>query len=181
MKQKRCKCCREMFIPSRPLQAVCSPLCAHQSAINSRQKLQRKETKEKLEKLKTRSQWLKEAQVEFNKYIRERDSDLPCISCGRFHTGSYDAGHYRSTGAAPQLRFDEANCHKQCVPCNQFKSGNAIEYRIGLVQRIGLGEVERLERDNTPANFSIEDAKRIKAEYRAKYKALKGEVDKCKE
>ncbi len=173
MRLKRCKACRQQFNPTRPLQAVCSPLCAHQHAINSREKLQRKETKEKLQALKTRSQWLKEAQVEFNKFIRERDRDLPCISCGRFHTGSYDAGHFRSTGAAPQLRFDEANCHKQCVPCNQFKSGNAIEYRIGLVKRIGVEAVEALERNNEPAKFSIEDAKRIKAEYKQKLKALK--------
>lgn len=142
--------------------------CAAEYARQVREKEERKELRARKEKLKTRSQWLKEAQIEFNRYIRERDRDLPCISCGRFHGGSYDAGHYRSVGAAPQLRFNEDNCHKQCVPCNQHKSGNAIEYRRGLVERIGLQRVAILEANSETISWTIDDAKRIKAEYKAK-------------
>lgn len=142
--------------------------CAAEYARQVREKAERKELRARKEKLKTRSQWLKEAQIEFNRYIRERDRDLPCISCGRFHSGAYDAGHYRSVGAAPQLRFDETNCHKQCVPCNQHKSGNAIEYRQGLISKIGRERVESLEGNNCIVKWTIEDAKRIKAEYKAK-------------
>ena len=46
------------------------------------------------------------------------------------------------------------------------------DYRIGLIKRIGLVEVERLEADNTERRWTIEDAKRIKAEYKAKYNEL---------
>lgn len=42
------------------------------------------------------------------------------------------------------------------------------DYRIGLIKRIGLVEVERLEADNTERRWTIEDAKRIKVEYKAK-------------
>lgn len=175
MKDKRsksCPVCREEFTPLRPLQKVCSPICAREHARAKREQQERREIRQKLNNLKTRTQWLKEAQSEFNRYIRERDRDLPCISCGRFHTGSYDAGHYRSVGAAPHLRFNEDNCHKQCVPCNQYKSGNAIEYRIRLIERIGYEAVNSLEKNNESIRYTIEDAKRIKAEYRAKTKAL---------
>jgi hypothetical protein len=70
----------------------------------------------------------------------------------------------------PALRFDEDNCHRQCVPCNQHKSGNAIEYRIGLVARIGVGRVERLEGPHAAAKHSIEELKAIKLKYRARLK-----------
>jgi 5-methylcytosine-specific restriction endonuclease McrA len=153
----------------------CTPECAQEYARIEREKKDRKETRTKLTALKTRSEWLKEAQVEFNRYIRERDRDLPCISCGRFHGGSYDAGHYRSVGAAPHLRFNEDNCWRQCVPCNQHKAGNAIEYRIHLVERIGTERVSSLESDNSVRKWSIDDAKRIKAEYRDKFKELQRE------
>jgi hypothetical protein len=62
------------------------------------------------------------------------------------------------------------------VPCNQHKSGNAVEYRLGLIARIGLARVEALESDQTPRHYTIEDLKQIKATYKAKLKALKEAV-----
>lgn len=79
-------------------------------------------------KLKTK------AQKVFNAWIRERDKDKGCISCG----GSVDhAGHYFSVGQYSGLRFDETNVHGQCVGCNCFKHGNLIEYGMGIVNRYG--------------------------------------------
>jgi hypothetical protein len=134
---------------------------------------ERRTVKMKLERLKTTRALLKEAQTAFNAFIRERDKSLPCISCGRFHTGAYDAGHYRSTGAAPSLRFDENNCHRQCVPCNQHKSGNIIEYRIGLIKKVGIKEVERIEGPLPEVKWTREAAREIKALYVAKLKELR--------
>lgn len=135
-------------------------------------KAERKDYRERKEALKSRRDWLNEAQVAFNAFIRERDRFQPCISCGNAHASSWDAGHYRSVGAAPGLRFNEDNVHKQCVPCNQHKSGNAIEYRIGLKRRIGEAKVDSLECFNEVVKWTIEDAKRIKADYKAKLKQL---------
>ena len=102
-----------------------------------------------------------------------RDKDEPCISCGRYHVGKYDAGHYRSVGACPELRFCELNVHKQCVPCNQHKSGNVIEYRINLVNKIGADKVTWLERqDQEPKKYTVEECKAIIAYYKAKCKEL---------
>ena len=178
-KPRKCRVCKEAYQPARPLQTVCSPACAIEQAHAARAKAERiagiedrKTIRIKLDKLKTLSKWLREAQSAFNGFIRERDKDQPCISCGRFHQGAHDAGHYRSVGAAGPLRFDEQNVHRQCVPCNQHKSGNVLEYRIGLIKRIGQAAVDRLEGPLPETKWTIEQAKAIKAEYIAKRRAF---------
>jgi hypothetical protein len=176
IKPRKCAVCPEKFQPQRPMQRVCGHVCAAEDAKRKREKQARKELVEGRLALKSRSAWLADAQTVFNSFIRTRDAHLPCISCGRFHTGSYDAGHYRSVGSMPALRFDEDNCHRQCVPCNQHKSGNVVEYRIGLVARIGVKRVAQLEGPQAPAKYTIEDAKAIKAEYKAKLKQLQADI-----
>ena len=165
MRNKKCKTCKQEFQPSRPLQSVCSPHCAYQLAIQKREKAEKKAIAQKRSELKTRSEYMKEAQSAFNKYIRLRDAEQPCISCGRFHTGQYHAGHYRSVGSAPELRFDEQNVWKQCQPCNTHLSGNLINYRQRLINRIGVAAVERLEGKHEPKKYSVEELKEIKAKY----------------
>jgi len=78
----------------------------------------------------------------FNKFIRERDKEDGCISCG----GSVEnAGHYYESGQHPELRYDEENVNGQCIKCNKWNSGNLIEYRKGLVRKIGEDGVKRLD------------------------------------
>lgn len=181
-KETKCKVCGKPFIKTfSSTQKVCSPVCAIKLARDNAQKAQeqaeKKKLKERKAKLKGRSEWLKEAQSVFNKFIRLRDKDQPCISCGRYHQGKYDAGHYRSVGACPELRFCEINCFRQCVPCNQHKSGNIIEYRINLVKRIGADKVAWLERqDHEPKKYTIEDCKEIIKYYKAKIKELENDL-----
>ena len=172
-KAKTCKACKLKFTPIVALQMVCSPVCAYFYTMELRKKKEclealqsRRETKLKLDKLKTKSEWLKDAQKEFNAYIRQRDKSLPCISCGRYHDGKIDAGHYRTVGSSPHLRFDERNCHAQCQPCNRHKSGDIINYRRNLIQRLGQAIVEEIESDNKPKHYTIDDIKAIKAKYK---------------
>ncbi len=108
-----------------------------------------------------------------NQYIRLRDADLPCVSCGRFHDGQWHAGHFRSAGGHPELRFEPLNIWRQCAPCNTHKSGDLVNYRAELVRRIGAEKVEWLEGPHEAKRYTIDDLKAIKAEYRAKIKALK--------
>lgn len=169
---RKCSYCREQFQPFRMGQKACSVECACQVAREKREKEERKADKVKRDKLKSRSDWLKEAQQSFNRWIRLRDDKEPCISCGRHHEGQFHAGHYLSTGARPELRFDEMNVHKQCQPCNTHLSGNLVLYRKALIAKIGLSEVERLESDHEPKKYSIEELKAIKAEYTRKAKGL---------
>ena len=172
IKPKTCRICKAEFIPDRPLQRVCGFKCAIAVYHEKQEKDRKKDIRERKVKLKSKSDWLREAQSDFNKFIRVRDSELHCISCGRPHVGQYHAGHYRSVGAAPELRFNEDNVHKQCSPCNNFKSGNAIEYRINLVKKIGMAKVMQLETKHEPNHYTIDDIKEIKAIYRAKWKSL---------
>ena len=134
------------------------------------------ETKTRRDKIKSKTEWLNEAQAAFNQYIRARDQEkgLGWISCGTTMLDiQYHAGPYRTRKAAPQLRFDEAQVWLQCATCNNHLSGNLISYRRELLNRIGQAEVDRIECDNSEARFTIEDAKRIKAEYKAKLAELK--------
>lgn len=189
MKTKKCKICRNEFTPVKPMQSVCSTECALsmvsvKKAKRERAKVvqDRRETKAKLEKLKTRSEWIKEAQIEFNKYIRLRDSGKPCISCGAdcsTHSigGAGDAGHFRSRGSSPHLRFDERNCHLQCKRCNRYLAGNVAAYRIGLIERIGLEATNALECDQGIADHSIDALRAIKAHYKAKCKDMEKQIE----
>lgn len=180
-KETKCKVCGCYFVKTiSSTQKVCSPKCAiilsKEQAKKKREKQEKAERRERKAKLKSRSEWLKDAQSVFNKFIRLRDKNEPCISCGKYHTGQYHAGHYRSVGACPELRFCELNVHKQCAPCNDHKSGNIIEYRINLVKKIGVDKVEWLERqDHEPKKYTIEDCKEIIKYYKAKIKELENE------
>ena len=177
---RRCKVCRKPATMGNAVQAWCSVEHALVIAKANKERADKKAQREararkrdSLAKLKTKREWLAEAQKAFNAYIRARDEGRPCISCGAMHAAQWDAGHYRSTAAAPQLRFNEDNVHRQCSrPCNKDKSGNLIEYRKGLVARIGLDRVEALENDNAVRRYSIDEIKAIKASYTAKRKGL---------
>lgn len=164
---------------------VCSIDCAKSLAVSIRGKAEkvakvkeRKADAVKRDKLKTRADWIKDAQTAFNAWVRLRDAGKPCICCGRHsagqtHGGDFDAGHYRSRGSAPHLRFDERNVHAQLKQCNRYDSGNVVGYRMGLIQRVGLELVEALECDQTPRNHTIDDLRAIKADYAARARELK--------
>jgi hypothetical protein len=117
------------------------------------------------------------AQQAVNAFVRLRDKDKPCISCGRHHGGQYHAGHYRSVGSAPHLRFNTRQIHKQCQPCNMHLSGNIINYRRSLVDKFGQEYVEQIESDSKVRKFSIDDIKSIKEYYRKMVKRMKKATD----
>ncbi|WP_427033035.1 recombination protein NinG [Enterobacter hormaechei] len=201
------KACRQWFHPVRDGQVVCSFECA--SAIGKEQtakareaakqkaaqrqrteeKAGRQRRKAKRESFKTKAQWDKEAQSAFNRYIRIRDEGKECVSCGNpligksnYLTGSaIDASHYRSRGAASHLKFNVFNVHSACTRCNRQLSGNAVEYRIRLVDRIGLERVERLESDNSPRRFDVTYLKRVKAIFSRRANALMKRRQKLQE
>lgn len=186
-KPKTCKnpACRGSFVPQRLGQAVCSPKCALaavevQKAKEKKSLAQagRREIKVRKEALKTRGDHMREAQQAFNEYIRTRDQAAGhlCISSGKpsdWSGNAVDAGHYRSVGSAPHLRFDERNCHAQSKQDNRFLSGNAVDYRIGLIARIGQEAVDALESDQSVRKYTVDEIKAIKAKYRAMTKELK--------
>ncbi len=167
---RKCKGCGKRYkrTPDQPpFQSWCSIDCGIVVARERQAKARRKETRQRKESLKTRQEWLKETQYEFNRFIRARDHDQPCISCGKHHNGQYHAGHYLTTKARPELRFNEIGCHKQCQPCNTHLSGDITNYRRRLIEKIGLPLVEWLEGPHpTPVKWTIDELKALKKYYR---------------
>ncbi|MBT0716866.1 recombination protein NinG [Rosenbergiella epipactidis] len=156
--RRRCKICREWFNPRFDNEWWCSPEhgAEYGLILREKEKLKKEQQRKKeaqqerrhhqIRKLEVKplSYFHSKAQAAFNTYIRTRDAEQPCISCGRHHEGKYDAGHYRTRGASPATRYDEANCHKQCVPCNQHLSGNIENYTPNLIEKIGQEAFEVL-------------------------------------
>ena len=198
--RRKCKVCGEYFVPKFHDIRIrwCSPEHGTILAMEEREKEKvkaaakrikeqkeaekagRKRRQEKRESLKSKSRLDKEAQSAFNRYIRLRDEGKECVSCGNtllgksnYLTGSaIDASHYRSRGAASHLKFNVFNVHSACTRCNRQLSGNAVEYRIRLIERIGLERVERLESDNEPRRFDIPYLQRIKSIFTRKARVL---------
>jgi 5-methylcytosine-specific restriction endonuclease McrA len=182
LRARKCsvKGCKEPAVTFTGLKGWCS--VEHGAVLAEAALMKKRAEKEQAERaqarvckeaLKSRSDHLKDAQTAFNAFIRARDAHLPCISCGRDNGSKVNAGHYLSVGSHPELRFNEDNCHKQCEHCNTYKSGNQAEYRPRLIDRIGLARVETLEGPQSPAKYTIDDLKALKATYKAKLKELR--------
>ena len=167
MKPKICKNCNIEFIPRQLGQKVCSPKCAIEYAKAQRASDVGKECRKKRKQARDTDKafQLKQAQAVFNRWIRLRDKDEPCISCQRHHNGQYHSGHYRSIGSAPHLRFNELNVHKQCSACNNHLSGNLVSYRYNLLNKIGEEKLDWLESEQTPKKYTLEEIKEIKRKY----------------
>lgn len=168
----KCKICRTEYTKRSITHKTCSPECALALVSKDKEKAARKEFRKRNEEFRSRSEWMKLAQQAFNAFIRKRDEKLPCISCGRYHNGQYHAGHYLSTGARPEIRFDESNVHRQCAPCNDHLSGNIALYRINLIKKIGLERVEWLEGPHEPKKWTIDELKDIIKLYKLKLKEI---------
>ncbi len=146
----KCKICKEPFVKIRPIQPTCKSYdCMVAFAKNVAEKAivkkKKAQTKVLKEKLKTLTDYENEAKKEFQKYIRKRDENLPCVSCGTFQTDIWDGGHFKKAELYSGVIFDEMNCHRQCRKCNRFLGGNELNYREGLVKRYGIDYVLEIE------------------------------------
>jgi hypothetical protein len=182
------KGCDVRFVPRSMLHKACGPEHAELigATVAAKQKAKAKKAeraKDRItaEALKTLPELLREAQREFNRFIRFRDrlAGFSCISSGRpldWSGNATDAGHYRSVGAAGHLRFNEDNVHAQSKHDNQYKAGNVVEYRINLIARIGSERVEALESNNTVHKWTKDEVRGIRDTYRAKANQLAKEL-----
>ncbi|RRW77635.1 recombination protein NinG [Pantoea dispersa] len=189
-KARNCRICKKRFKPLTLYQWWCCDEHqdelikqlsneAKQKRIQQQEKARKKEAQQEKRNTKIRklalqplSHFHKQAQAAFNEYIRTRDAEAPCISCGRFHEGKYDAGHYRTRGASPATRYDETNCHKQCVPCNQHLSGNIENYTPNLIAKIGQEAFDRLMGPHELKKWTREELQELAAHCRKKTKEL---------
>jgi hypothetical protein len=186
LRQRKCGQCGERFQPRNSMTRWCSTECGAALGLARLEKAKEKaahadrtSTRAQLEALKTVPILKREAQQAFNAFIRARDrgAGWACICCGKplqwdVRGGAVDAGHYRSTGSADNLRFNEANVHAQRSDCNRFGAGRAVDYRIGLVVRIGLEAVEALEACNAPIKWSRDELRATRDMYRRRVREM---------
>lgn len=175
-RKRKCPQCGEWFMPFNSMQKCCANAkCALEQGRTDRIKSEKAELKQRKDKLKSRSELLREAQAAFNSYIRVRDKGRPCISCDKPDDGSHQrhASHFRSVGAAAHLRFHPLNVHSSCAQCNAIHSGNQLEYLRRLPDKIGQDMTDWLFNANFERRYSIEEAKRIKRVFRKKERLYK--------
>jgi hypothetical protein len=172
---KKCRVCGDRFVAFRTVDPVCGKMaCRYEFAMrvaakarSKREKDQAREDREKLKSMETLTQHKNKVKRTFQKWCRLRDRDEGCISCGTTRAGQYHGGHYRTTKAASQLMFHPMNCWKQCAQCNNHDSGNVVEYRINLVNRIGLAAVEWLESNHDTHRWTHEELDAIDEWYKS--------------
>jgi hypothetical protein len=145
-KAKICPICSNEFKPSySSLQRCCSIKCARE--YNSTKEVQ-KRVKQMKNDLKTHKDYVQILQKVFNTYIRLRDKNCLCVSCGCEIKGSGHASHFFSVGAYPNLRFNEDNVHRSCERCNTHLHGNITNYAFLLPKKIGWERFEKLHADS---------------------------------
>jgi hypothetical protein len=139
--------------------------------VETEKQKQWKAKKTRLKKeLMSLQDWLKLAQMTFNKYIRHRDKGLNCISCDK-PPKKANAGHYFSQGGHSNVRFHEDNVHLQCEHCNSYLSGNLLNYQVGIEKRIGGERLIALhEQAHTTKKWTIQELNEIIETYKRKLK-----------
>lgn len=145
----KCKNCKDVFDPRQFNRKYCTKDECNDLYFEflkkQAQKKWNKEKKIKKENLQTVQELMKLTQIVFNKWIRKRDKGQACISCKNPVPKKVNAGHYIASGKSKFLTFNEDNVHLQCEYCNTHLHGNLLDYRINLIEKIGIERVEYLE------------------------------------
>lgn len=170
---KKCKKCSEIFVPYKTTDKYCYPCLKTEQALKNLKKIKTEKTRKQKEDLLSLSDYIKLAQQVFNKFIRLRDKDNPCISCGKEINGVRHASHYLSAGGHSNVRFHEDNVWVSCYKCNVMLSGNQIEYRKRLIKKIGIERIEWLEDNGSNIKkWTKDELKNLIKTYKNKIKDL---------
>jgi hypothetical protein len=172
----KCRNCKEKFEPIRFNQKFCLEAECVRVWVESEKAKQWKEKKQKMQQeLETIQDYVKMTQIIFNKFIRLRDKGQVCISCQK-PALKENAGHFFNANNHWNVRFDERNTHLQCEHCNTYLSGNLLEYRTNLINKIGNSEFLILEAEaRKTRKFTKDELKKIITEYKQKVKQLENE------
>jgi hypothetical protein len=169
----RCKNCKDKFEPKTFLQKYCfKDECMRVFVEKTKEKAWKEKKKKMQQELETIQDYVKMAQIIFNKYIRLRDKGQVCISCQKKPLKE-NAGHFFNANNHWNVRFNEENCHLQCEHCNTYLSGNLIEYQRNLIHKIGIDKYHELEAEaRKTRKFTKEELKERMAIYKKRCKEL---------
>jgi hypothetical protein len=156
--------CVKQFIPLRPMQNVCGPVCARKKVAAARM-AEKASDKARKEKLKSITDWEHECKAIVQKIARLRDRADGCISChmGPDYRGQWHGSHFRPAGNHSAVELHLWNIHKACAQCNKYKGGNIAGYRPRLIEKIGADKVAWLEAQNQVTKRDVDYLKRFKA------------------
>jgi len=174
--KRRCRHCKQYIDADKaikvPVGAFCSWAHVHEYARQQkpvvqsmrlkevRQAARRKRRESKLQDLPHQ---IKLTQQAMNKMIRLLDADLPCVSCGRFKP--HTAGHFKTVGANPELRFYPVNIYGQCSGCNSGmqrynKGDNATtqtKFAAEIARRRGQDALDWLNGAHPAGNYTCDE------------------------
>jgi hypothetical protein len=124
--------CKQRFEPKYEKQLVCDISCSIAYSKQKQAKDWKAQKKVIKEKIKTKSDYVKELQKEINTIVRLIDKNSCCISTQKPLNDKFDAGHFYSCGSNPALRFNLFNVYAQSVYANQYLSGDINNFLEGL-------------------------------------------------
>lgn len=196
LKQKNCKNndCGKKFMPARPMQTACSPMCALAvGRQNAARKAKKASGKAVRDLNRTSLSWQHKAtQKAFNRmrvlqellWFKKRGLEPTCISCGKPLGGDrWSCGHFKTVGSNSLLRYDERNTHIQHLKsCNSSLSGDIYGtgkthgYIEGLKIRFGEEEGQAIVDycDNSPrkADWKPEQLEQMRKKFNAEIRRL---------
>jgi hypothetical protein len=188
IKPKTCRECKQKFIPIRAIQPVCSDFkCmvafankAAEKAALAREKKAKREHKAKLTSIKPWQKWFNECKSIAQKYVRVRDRFDGCISCDKpphWH-GQWHGSHFKPAGNFKAVALNLMNIHKACSECNNYKSGNGVEYNDKLILKIGQAKVDWLKSQTQPHRHSVEYLQRYKKVMGKRLRQMEKRIEK---
>jgi hypothetical protein len=117
----------------------------------------------------TRKGLVKKLDAAFSEFIRERDKK--CVVCKT--TIDLTCGHL-FTRTAYSTRWDEVNCHCQCLSCNYIHESNPHPFCSWFIHKFGLEAYDNLiQQHKTIKKFSDYDIATLTLEYKRRTELLK--------
>ena len=173
---KKCRNCGKQFNPFSSIAVACSPKCAIDLVEERKEKVARRENKERKKAFYSKDMplQLKLTEKVINKYARIRDKGKPCISCDKPDNGQHQrhASHYKSVGSNSALRFNLWNIHASCKQCNKDLSGNIGEYTPRLIAKIGQDKYDWLLSQNQTVKYDVIYLQRLRKIFAKKTRRL---------
>jgi hypothetical protein len=103
----------------------------------------------------------------FSLYIRQRDEEDGCFTCGvKKPYKQMQAGHW-IPGRHNSILFNELGCHAQCYHCNVGLKGNPVKYYDRMLADYGKKVCEELKRmDKWIREYKVYELLEIEAKYK---------------
>ena len=108
-----------------------------------------------------------------SEYVRRKENDV-CYTCGvKKEWKETHCGHFLHQAKTSKLAYERKILHCQCVKCNNFLSGNLLEYTIKMVKLYGLKQVEAWKRESKkPYRWKRGELEELIEKYKIKLKKL---------